>query len=180
MRYRGEKMRDDTNMDDEMESVPERKSKSRVKREMTALQSLGERLVDLTPAQIGKIEMPPDLREAVLFARTLKRGEARRRHLQYIGTLMREADPEPIQQALDDIANGRRSDARAFQKLEQWRDKLIDGDDELAEEILSQLPDGDRQRLRQLTLNARKEKASGKTPAASRALFRYLREISRI
>ena len=102
---------------------------------MTALQVLGEQLVELSPAQIGRIEMPEDLREAVLFAATLKRGEALRRHMQYIGTLMREADPEPIRKALEEIGRGSRQEALFFQELERLRDGLIAGDDELMEEI---------------------------------------------
>ena len=63
---------------------------------MIALQSLGEQLVVLALDQISKIEMPQELREAVIFAKTLKRNETRRRQMQYIGALMRDADPEPI------------------------------------------------------------------------------------
>lgn len=91
-----------------MDSAVEQKSKSQVKREMLALQSLGEQLVDFSPNQIGQIEMPQELREAVLFARTLKKNEARRRQMQYIGTLMRDVDPEPIRKAVAEISGCRR------------------------------------------------------------------------
>lgn len=157
----------------------ERKSKSQVKREMLALQSLGEQLTELSPAQISKIDMPEDLREAVLFARTLKKDESRRRHLQYIGTLMRDIDPEPIQKFLDNLRRGQRHEAELFRKLEKWRDELIDGNDSLMEDIMNQFPGIDRQQLRRLVLNARKEKEVDKPPKSSRALFRYLRELSR-
>jgi ribosome-associated protein len=156
----------------------EPKSKSQMKREQHALQALGEKLLDLTPDQIEKIEMHQDLREAVLFARKLKRGEARRRQIQYIGALMREADPEPIEKALEDIGRGRHQDAALFQKLERWRDELVKGNDVLLEEIVGRFPDADRQRLRQLVLNARKEAQVNKPPKSSRALFRLLEELS--
>jgi len=94
-------------MDITIEQI-EQKSKSQLKREMSALQAMGERLVKLTANQIGAMEMPEDLREAVLFARTLKKHEALRRQMQYIGALMREVDPEPIRKALDNIGRGRR------------------------------------------------------------------------
>ncbi len=95
----------------DMIDTMEKKSKSQVKREMLALQSLGEQLVLLTSTQISSIEMLQELREAVLFAKTLKKREARRRQMQYIGTLMRDADPEPIRKGLDGISRGRRHDA---------------------------------------------------------------------
>jgi ribosome-associated protein len=162
-----------------MIDIIEHKSKSQVKREMLALQSLGEQLVDLTPDQIANIEMPPDLREAVLFARTLKRSETRRRQMQYIGALMRDADPEPIRKALDGISRGQGHDALLFRELERWRNGLIDGDDGFLAETMDRFPAADRKRLRSLALKARKEREEDKPPRASRALFQYLRELSK-
>jgi ribosome-associated protein len=161
-----------------MDSDIEPKSKSQVKREMSALQVLGERLVELAPDQIMKIDMPLELRDALLFTKTLNKGEARRRQLQYIGVLMRKADPEPIQKALDTIGRGQLQDAKQFKELEQWRDELIKGNDALLEQILGRFPNADRQSLRQLVLNARKERDVDKPPKSSRALFRYLKELS--
>ena len=157
--------------------MEERKSKSQRKREMLALQSLGERLVQLTEEQVGRVELPEDLREAVLLARKLKRGEALRRQLQYIGTLMRDLDPEPIQKSLDDISHGRTMDVQLFRKLENWRDALVDGDDELLDEIIGFYPYADVKWLRRTVLNARKERVGNRPPKSSRALFRYLRDL---
>jgi ribosome-associated protein len=113
--------------EDIMDNTMEQKSKSQVKREMLALQSLGEQLVDLSANQMSKIAMPQDLREALLFAKTLKKNEPRRRQMQYIGTLMRDADPEFIRKAFDEISQGRRNADQLFRELEQWRKGLIDG-----------------------------------------------------
>ncbi len=157
----------------------ERKSKSQIKRDMLALQAIGERLAELSSDQIKKIELPLELRDALLVCKTIRIGEARRRQLQYIGALMREADPEPIQKALDAIDSGNLQDELQFKKLEQWRDNLIDGNDDLIGEILSQFPGTDRQTLRQLVLNARKEREGQKPPKASRVLFRFLRALTK-
>ena len=156
-----------------------KKSKSQVKREMLALQALGEQLVDLSPNQIREMEMPQDLREAVLFAKTLKKSEALRRQMQYIGTLMRDADPEPIRKAVAKISRGRGQDIQLFRELEQWRKGLIDGNDDFLGDIVNHFPDADRKRLRRLALNARKEREGNKPPQAARTLFRYLRELSK-
>ncbi len=162
-------------MDTEMEP----KSKSQVKREMLALQALGEKLAGLATDQIRKIEMPHELRDALLFAKTIRKGEAWRRQLQYIGALMREADPEPIRRALDDISRGGLQDTEHFQELERWRDELVNGNDGLLEEIVNRFPAADRRALRQLAFNARKERESHKPPKSSRALFRLLKELSK-
>ncbi len=155
----------------------EPKSKSQVKREMLALQELGEKLVGLTADQIKKIDMPTELRDALLFTATIKKGEARRRQLQYIGALMREVDPEPIQKAFDTIARGELQDAERFRELERWRDELVKGSDALMEEIAARFPGADRRKLRQLVLNARKEREEEKPPKASRALFKFLKAL---
>ena len=164
---------------EDMIDISEQKSKSQVKREMLALQSLGEQLVALTPDQINNIEMPQDLREAVLFAKTLKPRGAWRRQMQYIGTLMRDADPEPIRKALDGIRRGQGHDAQLFEEIEQWRNGLIKGNDEFLGKAMDRFPDADRRRMRSLILEARKELEMNKPPKASRALFRYLRELSK-
>jgi ribosome-associated protein len=154
----------------------EEKSKSQIKREMHALQGLGEQLVKLSPSQLDQVELPQELREAVLFARNLKKHEARRRQFQYIGVLMRAIDPEPIRRSLTEIEQGHRIEIQAFHRLEAWQDGLIQGNDALVEEFLKQFPDADRQYICQLVRNARKERKDNKPPKAARALFHYLKE----
>jgi ribosome-associated protein len=158
----------------------ERKSKTQVKKEMLALQALGERLAELSSDRIKKIEVPVELRDALLMCKTIGKGEARRRQLQYIGALMREADTEPIEKALDALDRGDRQGELRFKELERWRDALIDGNDDLMGEILGRFPGADRQTLRQLVLNARKEREGQRPPKASRALFRFLIGLSKL
>lgn len=157
--------------------MEEKKSKSQVKREMTALQKLGEQLAGLTEDQIRRIELPEELREALLFAKTTRKHEALRRQMQYIGTLMRGIDPEPVERAIDTALHGHRVQQRVFQQAEEWRDELLKGNDAILEELIDRFPAADHQHLRQLTLNARKEILLDKPPKSSRTLFRYLREL---
>jgi len=162
------------------DGIPEedaRKSKSQVKREMHRLQEYGARLVDLSAEQIRKIDMPDSLREAVFAARGMKKHGARSRQIHHIGALMRDVDAEPIINFLDNTEELRLDEARQFKELELWRDSLIEGAEGVFEEIIDQCPEVDRHRLNQLIRNAQKEKAAGKTPKSSRALFKYLREI---
>jgi ribosome-associated protein len=49
-----------------MEANEERPSKSQLKRDMEALQALGQRLVEINAEQLASIELPERLREAVL------------------------------------------------------------------------------------------------------------------
>jgi ribosome-associated protein len=70
-------------------------SKSQLKREMTALQDLGEELVELSRERLAKIDMPERLRDAILDAQRITKHEARRRQMQYIGKIMRDVDAAP-------------------------------------------------------------------------------------
>ena len=153
-----------------------RPSKTQVKREMAALQALGEQLVALSGERLARLDLPDELRDAVRDARRFTQHEARRRQLQYIGRLMREVDPAPIRAALDEI-NGVSAAANARQHaLERLRARLLE-DEGVLGEIARSHPGTDLQHLRQLRRNALKEQAEGKPPRAFRELFRVLRNL---
>lgn len=150
-------------------------SRSQLKREMSALQKLAEDLVDLGPELAKKAPLNDDLLAAVTESFKIKKHEARRRHFQYIGKLMREIDPQPLQDYIEIIRSGRQAQTGAFHEVEQWRDSLVEGNDELIETLIERFPAMDIQRFRQMVRNARKERAAGKKPKAFRELFRMLR-----
>ncbi len=155
---------------------PQPKSKSELKREMTALQKLGEELVNLPAAKLEKIPMDELLEEAVMLARRLKNREGKRRQLQYIGKIMRNTDSEAIQQKLESFHHQSQSFRQAQHKLEQWRDRLLNEGDAAITDLLNTHPELDRQHLRQLIRQANEEASQNKPPAASRKIFKYLRE----
>jgi ribosome-associated protein len=156
----------------------DRKSRTQKKNEARALQKLGEQLVALPPDQLAGIDIADELRKAIIEAGKIKSHGARRRQLQFIGTLMRDIDPEPIQNALENIRFGDHQKLLAFKKIEKWRDELKQGNNALIEEILNNCPDAERQRLTQLARNARNEYEAKKGVKSSRLLFRYLKQIS--
>ena len=151
-------------------------SKSEMKRDMDALQKLGEELVALTPNGLAKIPLDEELLSSIKDAQRFK-NEARRRQLQYIGKVMRSIDIEPIQAALDKLNNKHSQQTVALKKLEQKRDRLIENGDSMINAIMVDHPDADRQRLRQLVRQANKEKAQSKPPKAYREIFQYLKEL---
>lgn len=156
----------------------EKKSKSQVKREMHDLQKLSERLVSLSEHQLEKIDMPDELRQAVLLAQTIKSYGARKRQSKYIGALMRQVDPEVIRRSLDEIDGNLRTQIYNFHEIERLRDDLIEDNPAVMEKVLSRFPQVERQRLMQLVRGARKEKQLNKSPRSYRALFAYLRDLS--
>ncbi|WP_455198817.1 ribosome biogenesis factor YjgA, partial [Kaarinaea lacus] len=165
-------MHDDTDPDDTTI-----KSKSQRKREMHALQSLGEELVKLPKEQFEKVTLPTDIHDAIVEARNIRQHGAHKRQLQYIGKLMRSIDPEPIQQQLDTLKGQSAQAARDLHNIERWRDQLLKDGDQTLKKLLQQYPRADSQHIRQLLRNAQKEFRDNKPPKSTRALFRYLRDI---
>lgn len=155
------------------------KSKSRKKREMHSLQELGERLAGLSEDQRKKIDLPEELREALSFAGKIKSHGAKRRQMQLIGRLMREADTEPIYEALAGFERERQRNLMQIRQAEQWRKALVSGEDSPIGEILERFTGTDPQKLRQLIRNARKEKDTNKSLGTARSLFRYLMELQK-
>ena len=72
-------------------------SKTRRKHAMHALQDLGEALLAIDPKRLEELELPERLFDALLQARGIRAHEGRRRQIQYIGKLMRDIDPVPLQ-----------------------------------------------------------------------------------
>jgi len=153
-------------------------SRTRLKQEDHARQKLGERLMGLSAEQLERLGLSNELREAVALAcRTIPHG-ARNRQVKHIGSLLRRVDTAPIDKALDDIARGDYEKNLAFKKLEVWRDQLRTGNMTVVGEILTECPLAERQQLNQLARNAKKEFEGNKGAKASKALFRYLKEVS--
>lgn len=166
----------------EFEQEYERPSKSQLKREMTALQKLGEELVAEPRERVKRVPMPEDVRDAILECQQIKDHEGRRRQMQYVGKKMRTLDENElaaIQRTLDSWRGLSKADTAAMHALERRRDKLLKDDNALPE-LLQQHPDLDIQHLRTLIRNARKEQAENKPPKAYREIFQILKELQSV
>jgi ribosome-associated protein len=151
-------------------------SKTRRKREMIELQSLGAALVGLPEGQLDQMQLESALRQAVLDARRITSHEAKRRQLQYIGRLMRDLDSEPIRAQLAAIDGRSAQAAAAHRRLEAWRARLL-ADDAALTHFATEHPRADLQEIRSLIRSARKEQKEGKPPRAYRELFRVLKTL---
>ena len=83
----------------------ERVSPSQKKRDSAALQAVGEKLARIPAVKRARLPLPPALKDGLDEYDRLSGFEAKRRQLQYIGRLMREAQEEgtlqPVLDALD-------------------------------------------------------------------------------
>ncbi|MCE2998294.1 MAG: ribosome biogenesis factor YjgA [Betaproteobacteria bacterium] len=151
-------------------------SKSQRKRDMDALQDIGAELVALSAHQLDSIELPDSLREAVVFARSMKPNESRRRQLQYIGKLMRQVDPAPIRARLDAFMSVSAEHTAQLHHIERWRERLI-AEPLAVSEFIAAYPEADSQQLRTLIRNVADERTRGKPPKHYRALFQMIRAL---
>ena len=70
---------------------------------MERLQELGQRIVELTPGKLARLDLPEELLDAVKEARKLTSMGATRRQIQYIGRIIEDFDTAKIAGDLRDI-----------------------------------------------------------------------------
>jgi len=160
--------------DDEEQLPP---SKSQLKREADALQSLGKRMTELRPDQRDKLPIDGRLRDALDEYNRIKSHGAQRRHLQFIGKLMRSADADAIREVVDRFDSATATHNQLFHEMENWRERLISEGNETLQAFIASHPGADIQHLRQLVRNAQRERQLEKPPVNARKLFKYIREL---
>jgi ribosome-associated protein len=141
-----------------VEDEIQQQSKTQKKKEAEELQRLGLQLGNLSVQQLESVEIPNDLKTALIEGKSITSHIAGRRHRQFIGTLMRHVDPEAISLALlqaEDLI-----ESKPVKESQVWIDKLLAGGQTEMEALLCEFPGLERQRLRQLVRNIKKEKGT--------------------
>ena len=164
----------------ELEQEPEAPSRSQLKRDSAALQKTGEILAALSPILWEKFSISKDMRAALNEFLRIKGHEAKRRHLQYIGRLMRNEDANQIEHELAELETGHEHQTANFHALEELRDRIIENDESAWDEVNKLLEgmgeDEKKEWTRKIETYARavREKNDKK---AFRFLFRTLKDI---
>ncbi len=153
-----------------MERTSQDISKTQMKKEAEERQLLGLELTKLTRQQLAHLDIPDDLRSAVIEAKSITSNIAARRQRQYIGALMREVDPELIRRALVQAESNSSIASEKNLQVRLWMDRLLTNDPDSIEAFISVCPGLERQRLRQLLRNIKKAEKSGKSSKAYRTL----------
>jgi len=163
-------------VDKEFETRP--KSKSQIKREFHEFQALGKQLVALSHKQLEKLPLSDRLRDAIELAKSLKHG-ALSRQFKYLGNLISDEDAISIRLMLNKFQQPHKEKTKVFHEVEQWRDRLLQGDLKLLEELANRFKNLERQHINQLIRNAKKEQQLNKTPKSARLLFKHLVELQK-
>jgi ribosome-associated protein len=145
---------------------------------MLHLQALGESLLPLNDRQLEQLPIEDqELLSVIRECREIRSNSARKRHLQYIGKLMRHIDSTALEQALLELHSTHQQGVAEFHDLEQLREDILSAGISGVELAMTRFPEADRQQLRQFILQHQREIQRQKPPAASRKLFRYLKEL---
>ena len=167
----------DSNDSPDPEDLYDGPSKSQLKRDSHHLIDVGEEILKLSSEDIRSLNLPEELDAAITTALKIKSRSGLKRQRLYIGKLLRSMDSEAIETQLRKIQHRHDTNTAQFKRLEKWRDSLVDNDKQALNDVITHFPDIDRQHINQLIRAAHQEKQRDKPPAASRKLFKYLRDM---
>jgi len=149
-------------------------SKTQKKKKAEELQRLGLKLNHLSVHQLENIEIPENLKRALIEGKSITSNIAGRRHGQFIGALMRDVDPESIHLALLQAEDNNIVESKSAKESRMWTDNLLTGDQAIMETLLSEFSGLERQRVRQLVRNFKKEKLGAKSSKIRRILEKLI------
>ena len=139
-------------------------SKSQRKREAQELVNLAKEVIAMPENRFKKLPLDEDLRSEFEFARSIKPHGARKRQLMTVGKMLRLRDNEALLDAVNNIDQRNRQANARFHHIESWRDRLVEGSDQVLSDMLEQVPNPNVQTLRQLIRNAKKELSLANPP----------------
>lgn len=151
-------------------------SKTALKREMDQLQEYGLQLMSLKQGDLDRLPLNDPLIHAIEESRRISAHEARRRHAQYVGKLMREDVNLRLVPALIELKNPQRQ-----RWLLDWHERLlalseVRAADPLIDEIMARYDATDRQKLRNLCRNLLTSRVDKEAPSAAQDKFRRERK----
>ncbi len=167
--------KDDIDNDDTLDDAENSISKSQKKRNMLALQSVGAELVLLSTDVIAKLDLPDELRVAVLDAKRIpgsKHG-GNKRQMQYIGRLMREVDPAPILVQLQALKAPNQKQTAQHHLAERWRERMLADATSIAA-FVREFPEAEQAILEKYLVDAKDDHAKQRPPKNFRLLYQTL------
>lgn len=157
-------------------------SKSQRKRDADSVRELGTHLAELGASELATIPLPDDVLAAIHELQRIKAHGARKRQTGFLAKRLRQIDVEPIDAALEKLRQSARANTINLHRVETWRDRLlgeVEGESEkdALTAFLGEYVDADRQQFRHLQRQAIAERKAKRPPAASRQLFKAIRDV---
>jgi len=151
-------------------------SKTQMKKQMNDLQALGMELTKLSSDTLKKIGLDEELFEAIATYKKITSNSALKRRAQFIGRLMRDTDPAPIEAYLAKLRGDNAAHNAFLQRVEQARTRLLANDGAITQ-FMADFPQADAGKLRTLIRNTKKEQEQNKPPKNFRALFQEIKSV---
>lgn len=139
-------------IEEEWEALDGRPSKTEQKKAVQRMQALGEQLATLSAAQIKKLPVDEQLKDALLDLISITSFEARRRQSQRVGKLLRMEDETVLMTALSP-----RQGLKKQAQLTRWIDRLLEQGDGAINDFVRQYPAAERHTLRQHVLRVKRD-----------------------
>ncbi|MEY4768837.1 MAG: hypothetical protein RL637_1476 [Pseudomonadota bacterium] len=175
-----EKEFDWLNVDDEeiIVNYAIRPNKTQIKKEIAEIFEFAQQLTHLSTHQLAQLSLPEYLIAAIMLAGKLPPTAARKRQLKYITAELRQLNLADIQTHYAQLKQQTADQIRIQHQAEKWRDYLINnGNAESLTELFNEYPEADRQKLRQLQRQAKKEKLAAQSPKSARLLYQALKQL---
>ena len=147
-----------------------------MKKQMNDLQALGMELTKLSSDTLKKIGLDEELFEAIATYKKITSNSALKRQAQFIGRLMRDTNPAPIEAYLAKLRGDNAAHNAFLQRVEQARTRLL-ADDGAITQFMADFPQADAGKLRTLIRNTKKEQEQNKPPKNFRALFQEIKAV---
>jgi ribosome-associated protein len=135
---------------------------------------LASTLMKLTDAEMKRLEVDDDLREAIERARKVATHIARRRAERALAGELRRFELDAVDQQLASLRDDK-PDTRQLHVAEQWRARLIEEGMAAAAELPG--GGGSDPELMRLVDSAQRERRTGRPQGAARLLFRHIMQL---
>ncbi len=155
-----------------------RPNKTEIKRDIEVISEMAEEMTTLSVEQLNHCNLPDNIFQAIIRAIKMPHKAARKREMKYITAQFRKIQLSEIQEKLARIKSQSVHAVREHHQAEKWRDQLvINNDNSVLTQFLSQYPNADSQHLRHLQRNAKKELTAEKPPKSAKLLYKYVKSL---
>lgn len=134
-----------------------RPNKTALKKEREEVKAFAEKLIALPKDNYALLPIDEVLKNALLEGKRLKDNPLRR-HLSFVARLIVEQDFAAIQDCYEKVCHPYRNDKNKIHQIEAYRERIINNDNAVFDELLEKFAEINIQQLRQLARNVKKEK----------------------
>ena len=155
----------------------EKPSKTSVKNDMRRLRDLGKKLISLTDGTLKNINLPDHIYVCIQIAKKMSSDEAKRRQISFLGKQLRDMEDSDVLQIIKRISSAHGRPNCKPDEVYSWQKKLLLGDTNALEEFVTQYPNTDRQKLKNLKRAVFRTRNECNKLKAKKKLFEYITHI---